>query len=71
MSTLGTVKDSPIATDRLRGVPAIARFLGESERRTYYLLENSIIPAGKEGAIYVASKSALIADYNRRTGREG
>lgn len=68
MSTLEVL--SSIAEDRLRGVPAIAQFLGESERRTYYLLEKRIIPAGKEGSIYICSKKALTADYNKRTGRE-
>jgi hypothetical protein len=54
--------------DVLRGVPKIAKFIGESERRTYYLLENKLLPAGKQGAAWVASRSRLRAHYERLTG---
>lgn len=48
-----------LAEDKLRGVPAIARFIGEDERRTYYLLERGLLPAGKQGSQWIASKRRL------------
>ena len=49
----------PLKEDRLRGVDAIADYIGETPRRTSYLLERGLIPAGKEGRSWVASKQAL------------
>jgi hypothetical protein len=57
-----------LAGDLLRGVKPIACFIDESERRTYYLLENKLLPAGKQGAIWVASRRALREHYARLTG---
>ena len=48
-----------LKSDRLRGAQRIADFRGDDLRRTYYLLERKIIPAFKEGRIWVASKQAL------------
>jgi hypothetical protein len=63
-------KDSNIslADDLLRGVKVIAQFIGESERRTYYMAERGYLPVGKEGSIYVASRRALRAHYAKLTG---
>ena len=59
-------EDPTIAEDKLRGVKEIAAFIGEDERRTYYLLENGSIPAGKLGRrSWVASKRALRAHFER------
>ena len=58
------------ADDVLRGVSAIAAFLGENERRTFYLCERGLIPCGKLGTGWVASKRALRAHYARLTGAE-
>ena len=41
------MSDTPIADDLLRGVKPIAAFLGENQRRTFYLLEKRLIPCGK------------------------
>ncbi len=49
--------------DLLRGVTKIADHIGESERRTYYLLERSLIPGFKIGAIWHSRKSALDRHY--------
>jgi hypothetical protein len=57
-----------LAADILRGVGAIAGFINESERRTYYLLERRLIPAGKQGACWIASRRALREHYERLTG---
>jgi hypothetical protein len=51
--------DDSLASDLLRGVPAISKFLGEDERRTYYILETGQLPAGKIGQQWVASKRVL------------
>ncbi len=60
-----------IASDRLRGVAQIAEFIGERERRTRYLIERGLIPVGKEGMLFVASKQRLLDDWRRKTGGEG
>jgi hypothetical protein len=57
-----------IAADKLRGVPAIAEYIGEPVRRTYYLLDRRLLPGGKEGSIWIASRSALSVHYRRLTG---
>ena len=54
-----------LGDDILRGVPEIAYFTGEPERRIYYLLERGLIPGGKLGAIWLASKSKLREHYSR------
>ena len=48
-----------LASDLLRGVPAIAEFMGDSERRTYYALETGQLPGGKLGSMWVASRRKL------------
>jgi hypothetical protein len=52
-----------LAEDRLSGVKEIAVFIGESERRTSYLLEARRLPAGKLGAKWVASKRRITEFY--------
>jgi hypothetical protein len=64
------VDESSLADDLLRGVKPIAEFLGESERRTFYLCERGYIPVGKVGTTWVASKKALRAHFERITGGE-
>jgi hypothetical protein len=54
-----------VGADLLRGVPKIAEFIGENARKTYYLLEQRRIPAGKEGALWVSGKQALREHYRR------
>ena len=56
-----------LAADRLSGVRAIADFIGEDDRRTYYLLERKLIPAGKLGSQWVGSKKRLRDHYDRIT----
>ena len=57
----------PLADDLLRGCVQIAEFLGESERRTFYLLQTGQIPAGKVGTVWIASKTALRSHFWRLT----
>ena len=55
-----TIKtDATLADDLLRGVPAIAAFMGDSERRTYYALETKQLPGGKLRGMWIASKRKL------------
>jgi hypothetical protein len=56
-----------IVDDKLDGVPAIAEFIGESERRTRYLIQLGIIPAGKWAGRYIGSKRNICATYRRAT----
>ena len=57
-----TTPSSP-AADTLRGTKAIAEFIGESMRRTIYLLETLRLPAGKLGANWIASRTRLAQFY--------
>jgi hypothetical protein len=54
---------SDLRNDIMTGVRKIARFIGESERRTYYLLEKGVIPAGKLGGQgpWIGSKRQIAA----------
>jgi hypothetical protein len=56
-----------LADDLLRGVKSISVFINENPRRTFYLLENKLIPAGKQGNSWVASRRALRDHYTRLT----
>jgi excisionase family DNA binding protein len=52
--------ENDLATDLLTGAPAIAAFLGFSERKTYHLLEEGRLPAFKIGdKNWQARKSTL------------
>ncbi len=51
--------------DFLWGCNAIASFIGRTPRQTFHLLEAKKLPAGKVGATWVASKSALTEYLNR------
>ncbi|GAB4240838.1 MAG: hypothetical protein Kow0032_28690 [Methyloligellaceae bacterium] len=52
-----------LADDLLKGVPEIARYTGDSERRVYHLAERGLIPAFKIGAKWHARKSQLDRFY--------
>ena len=59
--------DDTLRGDVLRGAAEIAKFIGEPVRRTFYLIENKQIPAGKRGAVWLGSKSALREHHRRLT----
>jgi hypothetical protein len=61
-----TAADS-LADDLLRGIKPIAAFIGENDRRAYYLCEKGYIPAGKTGGLWIASKRALRAHFAKIT----
>jgi hypothetical protein len=57
-----------LANDKLSGASNISKFINEPERRTYYLLEKGLIPAGKLGNTWIASKAKLRGHYAKLTG---
>jgi hypothetical protein len=58
---------SPLADDLLRGIPAIAAYLGDSEQKVYYAAERGLLPLGKLGANWIGSKKALTAYFEKLT----
>jgi hypothetical protein len=64
------VADEKLANDLLRGVPAIADYVGETTRQTYHLLETGKLPGFKmpDGRIWHAHKSTLKNHYRRLEG---
>jgi hypothetical protein len=61
------MSEEELGSDIVRGISAISRFIGEDERRTFHLLENKLIPAGKIGNSWYASKNKLREHYSRVT----
>jgi hypothetical protein len=55
------------AEDVLSGAKAIAEFIGESERRTHYLLDRGLLPAGQMGTRWVGSKKRIAQHYAELT----
>lgn len=51
--------ETSIADDKIKGIEGVAKEIGESYRRTAYLLENALIPCGKIGGVWVGSKAVL------------
>ena len=51
--------------DKLTGAKAIAEFLGEDERRTFYFLEQKQLPAFKEAGRWTTRKSTLVSHYDK------
>jgi hypothetical protein len=52
-----TNEEAPVAEDTLRGVPAIAAFLGLPERVVYYRAERGLLPIIKVGDTLELRKS--------------
>jgi hypothetical protein len=53
-----------LASDILRGAQAIADFVGLNLRDTWHRLERGFLPANKEGAIWVTTKTRLRKHYS-------
>lgn len=53
--------DNEISGDLLMGAPAIARFLGVSQRQVYRLVYDKIAPSFKLGGTVAARRSTLTA----------
>jgi hypothetical protein len=63
----GATMSEELGSDILRGIIEISQFTGENQRRTTHLLENRLIPAGKIGNSWYASKTRLREHYARIT----
>ncbi len=63
---MSNTSSDDFADDLLRGVSQISTFIGESERRTYYKLEQKLLPGYKRGGNWESRKSAIRADAERR-----
>jgi hypothetical protein len=63
------ISENSLADDRLCGAKAIGDFIGESEKRVYYLAERGYLPVGKLGATLIGSKAALREQHERLTRR--
>jgi hypothetical protein len=58
-----------LAKDRLRGMKRIAEFMGEDERRCYYLASRGLLEGVyREGNSYVGLKS-IIREKHERAAR--
>jgi hypothetical protein len=56
-----------LSDDLIWGAEAIAETLNQKLRPIYYQLENGLIPAGKIGEKWVASRSALREHFAKLT----
>jgi hypothetical protein len=56
-----TTIDETTAPDVLWGAEAIAEAIGQTERATYHLLANELLPAKRIGGRWVASRRKLLA----------
>ena len=66
---MAVLSENPLGV--LRGAPAIARAIGCATRRAYYLLENGLLPAVKEGQTWVTTLDSLRRFYEgAQNGRE-
>jgi hypothetical protein len=60
--------DGPLGDyDLLRGLSEISAFIDESPERAGYLIKKRLIPAGRLGRMYVASKQRLRQRYQELT----
>lgn len=59
MEKISAANDNVIEGDLLVGAPAIARFLGVTQRQIYRLIQDSIIPSFKCGGSVAARRSSL------------
>jgi hypothetical protein len=69
------LSEEKLSDDILRGAGEIGEFLGYGDdprgrRRTYYVLENRVIPAGKLMGEWIASKREIRARLDEITSGE-
>jgi hypothetical protein len=58
---VSVLNENPLGV--VRGAPAIAKVIGASTRRAYYLLENKILPGVKEGNLWTCTLDSLRRFY--------
>lgn len=62
------MEQTPLADDLLDGVKSISEFLGQPERRTYYLAEKGMLEGVfKQGNRWVGLKSVIRDGYAKRS----
>jgi hypothetical protein len=60
-----------LADDLLQGIEEISRFIGEPERRAFYIAEKGLLPGVfKQGNRWVGLKSKIREGYNRLASGE-
>jgi hypothetical protein len=59
--------DYSLANDTIRGGRKIAAFIGEDPRHIFGILQRGLLPAGKLGAEWVASKRVLTEYFAKLT----
>jgi hypothetical protein len=64
MPSSETTVETSLAEDILRGADAIGAFVGLDPRQTFYYLQTGVLPATKEGRIWVSTRSRLRRHYN-------
>jgi hypothetical protein len=57
--------------DLIWGAGAIAKALNQKPRQVYYQLERGLLPAGRQGDKWVASRRALQEHFARLTSGKG
>jgi hypothetical protein len=61
-----TTSKLELSNDRLRGMKSIAEYIGEDERRCYYLATNGLLPGVfRQGKSWVGLKSVIREGYER------
>jgi hypothetical protein len=55
--------DESNALGILWGAAAIGHFIGKDRRKTYWLLENKLLPGRKKGKVWISTKAELTADF--------
>jgi hypothetical protein len=63
-----TTIDETTAPDVIWGAAAIAKAIGQTERATYHLLSNDLLPAKRIGGRWVASRRKLLAALTEDDG---
>jgi hypothetical protein len=58
---VSVLNENPLGV--LRGAPEIAKAIGTTPRRAYYLLENKILPGVKEGNLWTCTLDSLRRFY--------
>jgi hypothetical protein len=64
-------KNQPSPSDIVWGARAIGQVINRSERETYFLLENDLLPAVRVGRKWSASRARLIAHCSGDDERRG
>ena len=54
-------------SDILKGISSISAFIGQPRRRTFTLCSQGVLPVGKLGHHYIASKTTLAQHFRKLT----